>query len=63
MSNNGAEDVMCVDFNLELIAAINDFNDAVLMRKECCNSSDAVDRMVGSFTNMCDMKLSNKVDT
>ena len=61
MSNNGADYVMCDD--LILIVATNDFNDAVFARNECCNSSDAVDRCDGSFTNMCDKKLSKRVDT
>ena len=61
MSSNGADDVMCDNFILS--AAINDFNDAVFVRNKCCNSSDAVDRIDGSFTNMCDKNLSNKVDT
>lgn len=61
MSSNGADDVMCDDFILS--AAINDFNDVVFVRNKCCNSSDAVDRINGSFTNMCDKNLSNKVDT
>lgn len=60
MSNNGADDVMCDDFILN--AAINDFSDAVFARNECCNSSDAVARIVGSFTNICDKKLSKRVD-
>ena len=61
MSSNGADDVMCEDFIRS--AAINDFNDAVFVRNECRNSSDAVARINGSFTNMCDKNLNNKVDT
>ena len=50
MSSNGADDVMCEDFILS--AAINDLSDAVFVRNECRNSSDAVARTDGSFINM-----------
>lgn len=63
MSSSGADDVMCDDFILELIVATSDFNDAVFERNECRKSSDAVDRIDGSFTSMHDKKLSNKIDT
>ena len=61
MSSNGADDVMWEDFILS--AAIKDFNDVVFVRNECRNSSDAVAQNDGSFTNICDKNLSNRVDT
>ena len=60
MSSKGAEDVMCDDVILDV--AINCFSDAVFVRNECCNSSDADARRDGSFTNICDKKWSNRSD-
>ena len=57
MSNNGADDVMCDDFILNV-----PFSDAVFVRNECRNSADADARRDGSFTNICDKKWSNRFD-